>query len=86
MNDNLEQLDDNTLFEIYAESAIRLNARLVALRRKARAAGDTEAEHRFLDEARALHQERHSIDPDDVEGQRVLIRKWDARRTELLES
>lgn len=81
----LEALDDNSLYEVFDDTANRLGGRLVRLIRKARADHDPDAEIRWANEFDAIESERSNTRVADRKRQSELIIAWRNRRDELKE-
>lgn len=79
----LEQLDDSTLYDVFYEAGTMLGGRLIALERKASAAGDARAARRWRGEHMALDRERIAVPPYDRDAQINAMTRWDTRRKEL---
>lgn len=82
-HDSHPLLDGAALYDVFYEAGTRLGGRYMALANKAEAAGDTEAEKKWMDAAIALDREREEVDPFDRAQQIETMDRWNARRKEL---
>jgi hypothetical protein len=81
---SLEGLSGPVLYDVFFEAGTMLGGTLVALERKARAAGDMEAAGRWRSEHLVLNRQRLAVEPHDRATQIRMKNKWDARDSELI--
>jgi hypothetical protein len=81
---SLESLSGPVLYDVFFESGTMLGGTLVALERKARAAGDMETADRWRSEHLALNRQRLAVGSRDRAAQIGMKNKWDARDSELI--
>ena len=81
---SLESLSGPVLYDVFFESGTMLGGTLVALERKARAAGDMDTADRWRSEHLALNRQRLAVGSRDRAAQIGMKNKWDARDSELI--
>lgn len=80
---DFETWDDIVLYDVFAESATRLDGWLIAQERKARAAGDGDQADAWRRESFALADERREIAATDRQAQAAAIVRWNERRAAI---
>lgn len=75
----LERLDDNALYELFAESRSHLGGLLLRRANEAEAKGKNDVARIRIEEYRRIRMEFVSVPVADCEKQIALIREWDRR-------
>ncbi|MBT1164654.1 hypothetical protein [Bifidobacterium felsineum] len=81
--DDLEQLDDNTLFEVFEQSANSLTGTIAALQYKAIRENDENRSNEWLERQKILQKERLQTDWRNRQEQISRIREWDGLNRRL---